>query len=206
MYMYLWCIGIDLNQIFLTTSITYCRKGANPAISDIMRLSPLYHAVLNNHEEAVKAILEFFPITYWVKSPTVLWNIYRNVKSRSLTNKGNTLRNWFLNDVKYSDIGDFFFKMVNFINWLEMMVWMKETPLIWIWSKHVSILYLQGLFEAMKMSKKTPIYSLIKQAWQRWAKTHQYNVYHQYQCTQQFSPENAAYFFISQNIAIIFFL
>lgn len=64
-------------------------KGANPAISDIVRLSPLYHAVLNNHEEAVKAILEFFPTTYW------------------------------------------------------------------------------GLFEAMKMSKKTHIYSMIKQAWQR---------------------------------------
>lgn len=56
-----------LLTIFMT-SISYCRKGANPAISDIVRLSPLYHAVLNNHEEAVKAILEFFPTTYWVKS------------------------------------------------------------------------------------------------------------------------------------------
>ncbi|XP_061165516.1 ankyrin-3-like isoform X2 [Saccostrea echinata] len=64
-------------------------KGANPVIADIKQLFPLHHAVLNNQEEAVKTILEFFPTSYW------------------------------------------------------------------------------DLFEAMKMSKKTHIHSIIKQAWQR---------------------------------------
>lgn len=48
-------------------SILYCRKGVNLVISDIVRLFLLYYVVLNNYEEVVKVILEFFFIIYWVK-------------------------------------------------------------------------------------------------------------------------------------------
>lgn len=48
-------------------SILYCRKGVNLVILDIVRLFLLYYVVLNNYEEVVKVILEFFFIIYWVK-------------------------------------------------------------------------------------------------------------------------------------------
>lgn len=48
-------------------SILYCRKGVNLVILDILRLFLLYYVVLNNYEEVVKVILEFFFIVYWVK-------------------------------------------------------------------------------------------------------------------------------------------
>lgn len=48
-------------------SISYCRKGVNLVILDIVRLFLLYYVVLNNYEEVVKVILEFFFIIYWVK-------------------------------------------------------------------------------------------------------------------------------------------
>lgn len=48
-------------------SILYCRKGVNFVILDIVRLFLLYYVVLNNYEEVVKVILEFFFIIYWVK-------------------------------------------------------------------------------------------------------------------------------------------
>lgn len=48
-------------------SILYCRRGVNLVILDIVRLFLLYYVVLNNYEEVVKVILEFFFIIYWVK-------------------------------------------------------------------------------------------------------------------------------------------
>lgn len=48
-------------------SILYCRKGVNLVILDIVRLFLFYYVVLNNYEEVVKVILEFFFIVYWVK-------------------------------------------------------------------------------------------------------------------------------------------
>lgn len=39
-------------------------KGANPCIADINGYLPLHHAVIQNHDDIVDVILDFFPLTY----------------------------------------------------------------------------------------------------------------------------------------------
>ena len=69
--MTLWILFLVVRVHFVWTLLLLltftCSKGANPVISDILGLSPLHHAVLNNQEETVSAILEFFPASYVVR-------------------------------------------------------------------------------------------------------------------------------------------
>ena len=69
--MTLWILFLvlesTLSEHFSYFLLLTCSKGANPVISDILGLSPLHHAVLNNQEQTVSAILEFFPASYVVR-------------------------------------------------------------------------------------------------------------------------------------------
>lgn len=65
-YLYVCVIN---NCQYMNELCSTFRKGANPGIADINGYLPLHHAVLQNHDDVVDVILDFFPLTYKVRMP-----------------------------------------------------------------------------------------------------------------------------------------